>query len=444
MSTKTDAPRPTAWPAAAQLVARWLERRERIDALFDTLPGKLSGAERARCQHLVFGVVRHASRLEQELAKLIAHPPRYATRAVLYVAGFELIEAEGEPADKGLVAKIVHHAVDQAKVLASAAEARLVNAVVRKLATALHAQIEPNRLAAAEVLAGYFSHPAWLVQRWLTHFGAEHTRALLKWNQAPAPVYARWRDRTAPAPAWLKATAWVGFYEVPSGHWSDVEPLLKHGKLYLQDPGTRLAVELLAPQPGETVLDVCAAPGGKSLMIADAMLARTGATPPAKPSRVIAMDLPGERIARLKENLARAEGVEVALVQADVAKDGFLALDACQLPTSYDAVLLDVPCTNSGVMRHRVDVKWRLQEGDFHKHGRQQLALLHAAARLVAPGGRLVYSTCSIDPEENESVVKTFFDSRAGGPFTLEAKSLSQPWVTGHDGAGAFLLRKKL
>ena len=82
MSIKTDVPRPTAWPAAAQLVARWLERRERIDALFDTLPGKLSGAERARCQHLVFGVVRHASRLEQELAKLIAHPPRYATRAV--------------------------------------------------------------------------------------------------------------------------------------------------------------------------------------------------------------------------------------------------------------------------------------------------------------------------------------------------------------------------
>jgi 16S rRNA (cytosine967-C5)-methyltransferase len=156
------------------------------------------------------------------------------------------------------------------------------------------------------------------------------------------------------------------------------------------------------------------------------------------------MDLPGERIARLKENLARAEVVEVALVQADVAKDGFAALDASRLPTSFDAVLLDVPCTNSGVMRHRVDVKWRLQEGDFHKHGRQQLELLHAAARLVAPGGRLVYSTCSIDPEENESVIKAFFDSRAGGPFKLESKSISQPWISGHDGAGAFLLRKKL
>ena len=192
----------------------------------------------------------------------------------------------------------------------------------------------------------------------------------------------------------------------------------------------------------DPVLDACAAPGGKSLMMADLMAA--GTPPAGKVSRVIAMDLPGDRIARLKENLSRAEGVEVALVQADVSKDGYAALDACRLPTTFDAVLLDVPCTNSGVMRHRVDVKWRLQEGDFHKHGRQQLELLHAAARLVAPGGRLVYSTCSIDPEENESVVKAFFDSRAGGPFTLESKSLSQPWVTGHDGAGAFLLRKKL
>lgn len=443
MSEKTDSTRPTAWPAAAQLVARWLERRERIDVLFDTLPGKLTGAERARCQHLVFGVVRHASRLETELAKLIAHPPRYATRSVLYLAGFELIEAEGEHADKGLVAKIVHHAVDQAKVLASAAEARLVNAVVRKLATALHTQLAPNRLAAADVLAAYFSHPEWLVKRWLTNYGAEHARTLLKWNQSPPPVYARWRDRSSPAPEFLKATAWAGFYEVPSGKWSEVEPLLKKGKIYLQDPGTRLAVELLAPKAGETVLDVCAAPGGKSLQIADLMVADT--TPSKNgPGRVIAMDIPGERIARLKENLARAEGIDVALVQADVARNGYSELDACGLPTSYDAVLLDVPCTNSGVMRHRVDVKWRLQEGDFHKHGRQQLELLHAAAKLVAPGGRIVYSTCSIDPEENESVIKAFFDSRAGGPFTLEGKSLSQPWVTGHDGAGAFLLRKKL
>ena len=93
-------------------------------------------------------------------------------------------------------------------------------------------------------------------------------------------------------------------------------------------------------------------------------------------------------------------------------------------------------------MRHRIDVKWRLQSGDFQRHALQQRVLLEAAARLVAPGGRLVYSTCSIDPEENEGVVAEFLE-RAGGQFTLAGQILSKPWESGHDGAGAFLLRRR-
>ena len=126
-----------SWLAAVNLLARWLERRERLDALLDTLPASLAGAERARCTHLVFGVVRHFGRLESALGRLIAHPPRFSTRAVLFVAGYELIEAKGTPEADGLVAKIVPHAVEQTKTLASSAESRLVNAVVRKLVVAL-------------------------------------------------------------------------------------------------------------------------------------------------------------------------------------------------------------------------------------------------------------------------------------------------------------------
>lgn len=430
MTVLTDAPRPAAWPAAARLIARWLERHERLDTLLETLPPGLAGAERARCQHLVFGVVRHFGRIEAALGRLVAHPPRFSTRAVLFVAGFELIEAAGEAEGSGRVAKIVHHAVEQTKTLASPAEARLVNAVVRKLAAAL---AEPPPAAPPPaVLAEYFSHPEWLVRAWLAQFGAEAARALLEWNQQPATVYARWRATDEAPPSFLKPTPWPGFFEVASGRWAEVEPLLKGGKLYLQDPGTRLAVELLAPQPGEVVLDLCAAPGGKSLLIADAM----------KSGKVVAMDLPGARIDRLKENLSRVSGVEVALVQADLLADATHALRAHKLPEEFAAVLLDVPCSNTGVMRHRADVKWRLQAGDFKKHPQQQLALLHAAARLVAPGGRLVYSTCSIDTEENDAVVKEFFNSRAGGPFKLESSGQSLPWITGHDGAGAFLLRR--
>lgn len=422
--------RPNAWLAAARLTARWLDRRERVDELLETLGGTLAGAERARCQHLFFGTVRHCGRIEAALGRLISHPPRLATRGALLVAGFELVEAIGRPENEGMTAKIVHHAVEQTKVLASPAEARMVNAVVRKLAGLL-AAAPPPKLAPAEVLAEYFSHPAWLVRSWLAQFGAEATRKLLEWNQQPAPVYARWRG-AGTAPDWMKPSAWEGFHEVPAGRWGEVEPLLKGGAIYLQDPGTRLAVELLAPKETEVVLDACAAPGGKSLLIADAL----------KAGKVIALDLPGPRIPRLAENLSRVPAtVGVALVQGDLLGGVSGQLKEHELPQAFSAVLLDVPCSNTGVMRHRVDVKWRLQEGDFRKHPRQQLALLAAAARLVRPGGRLVYSTCSIDTEENEHVVREFLADRHG-QWSLEKSIVSRPWETGHDGAGAFLLRR--
>jgi 16S rRNA (cytosine967-C5)-methyltransferase len=429
MSTALDGK--AAWPAATRLLARWLERRERVDALLDTLPAGLAGPERARCQNLVLGVIRHYGRLDAALGRLVPHPPRFVTRAILFVAGFELIEAHGSPASEGRDAKIVHHAVEQTKSIASPAESRMVNAVVRKLASVLAAEAPPANEADAEVLAEYFSHPAWLVRSWLAQFGPAATRSLLEWNEQPATVYARWRAAGAP-PDFLKPTQWPTFFEIPPGRWSEVEPLLKSGQLYLQDPATRLPVELLAPKSGEEVLDLCAAPGGKALLIAD--LIKTG--------RMVAVDLPSPRIDRLKENLARTGEVGVALVQADVLKNLGPVLREHKLPATYPAVLLDVPCSNTGVMRHRVDVKWRLQAGDFKKHPEQQLAMLHAATRFVAPGGRLVYSTCSIDAEENEHVIEAFFGSRAGGAFKLEKSVVSRPWTTGHDGGGAFLLRR--
>lgn len=419
------------WAHAARLIARWLEREERIDLLLETLPRTLRGSDRARCQHLVLGVVRHFGRIDATLARLVAHPPRFSTRAVLYLAGLELIEAASGK-DEGAVAKIVHHAVEQTKGLASPAEARLVNAVVRRMAP-LMATPPPAAEATVEVLEEFFSHPAWLIRNWLAQFGPEATRRLLEWNQSPAPVHARWRAATPPPSPLLTPTSWDGFFGVTPGHWPEVEPLLREGKLYLQDPSTRVPVDLLAPRAGEAILDLCAAPGGKSLMMAD----RMGS------GRLVAVDLPGTRIERLKENLARTGAVEPALVQTDILQGLGVSLREHGLPDVYDGVLLDVPCSNTGVMRHRVDVKWRLQPGDLKKHAGQQLSLLHAAARMVRPGGRLVYSTCSIDALENEEVVRAFLASKAGGPFTLEASETSVPWKQGHDGGAAFRLRRQ-
>lgn len=420
-----------AWVLAVELLVRWIENNERVDALLDSLPRSLGRAERGRCQHLLFGVVRNLGRIEAIFAPMVARAPRMAVKAVLLIAGYELIEGGND----GHTARVVHHAVEQTKTLASRPESKMVNAVVRKIAAALSAQTEPAKMAGAAEIAAYYSHPEWLVRRWLAQFGAAGARALLEWNQKPAPVYARWRAEGAPAgedAALFAATAWKGFYEVKPGAWARVETLVNDGTLFLQDPATRHAIELLAPQAGETVLDACAAPGGKSLAVADAM---------GGSGRVVALDLPSPRIERLKQNLSRAK-IDVALVQADLLQVERLGiLEECNLPKAYDAVLLDAPCSNTGVMRHRVDVKWRLQISDFAKHARQQGDLLSAAARLVAPGGRLVYSTCSLDAEENDQVIKLFLE-KTRGRFTLEGQRVSQPWVDGHDGAAAFLLRK--
>ncbi len=435
------------WPAAARLVARWLERRERLDALLETLPSALVGTERARCQHLVVGVVRNFGRIDAALGRLVNHPPRFATRAILYIVGFELIESVDAPLADGKAAKVVHHAVEQTKALASPAESRLVNAVARKLIPEM-ARPAPAAGAPAAALAEYYSHPEWLVKRWLTQFGVESAEAFLRWNQQPPVTYARWRKPGVAVPGWMTPTPWPDFYEVAGGHWSDVNQALTRGDIYLQDPSTRLPVELLAPARGESILDLCAAPGGKSVLIADTLLsARENETNKEASiyGRLVAMDLPTARLDRLKENLSRVDGIEVALVQGDLLEGdpGRLLREEHHLPDSYAAVLLDAPCSNTGVIRHRPDVKWRLQEGDFAKHPKQQLALLHAASRLVAPGGRLVYSTCSVDADENRGVIKAFFESRAGSPFTAEKDIVSLPWASGHDGAAAFLLRRQ-
>ncbi|OHE79957.1 MAG: hypothetical protein A3G75_10080, partial [Verrucomicrobia bacterium RIFCSPLOWO2_12_FULL_64_8] len=367
------------------MLERWLRRRERADALLagaggvsdagDETPGGPSGTgpDRARCQHLLFGAIRHRGRLDAAIEKVVARAPRPRLRAVLLIAGYELLEAGMTPDGEAQAARIVHHAVGQAKVLLSAAEAGLVNAVLRRLpAAAGFGAPAPAAGATPADLARFFSHPVWLVRRWLAQFGAEPALSLLRWNQTPPPVYARWRSADAP-PAWLHATTWPEFFVVSAGRWTEVERLLAAGALYLQDPATRLPVELLDPRPGETVLDLCAAPGGKSLLLADLLHARSTARhlavsgkPPDPPSavapggtresRVVAVDLPDERrIGRLKENLARARGTDVALVQADVLRLGPVLFQQHGLPAAYPAVLLDVPCSNTGVMRHRVD-----------------------------------------------------------------------------------------
>ncbi|HSH39976.1 MAG TPA: RsmB/NOP family class I SAM-dependent RNA methyltransferase, partial [Chthoniobacterales bacterium] len=198
---------------------------------------------------------------------------------------------------------------------------------------------------------------------------------------------------------------------------------LDRGDCYIQDPSTSAAVELLAPSPGEIVLDACAAPGGKSGLIA-AMMQNTG--------ELVASDRNAGRVEKLSGNLSRL-GVSIARIERTDWTSG-AAVDAFA-PRSFDRILLDAPCSNTGVLRRRVDARWRLRPNDFTRMPEEQLSILRRLAPLLKPGGTLVYSTCSIEPEENEVVV-----SRIAAEFPFlrpDATTSILPFRDGFDGAYA-------
>jgi 16S rRNA (cytosine967-C5)-methyltransferase len=180
------------------------------------------------------------------------------------------------------------------------------------------------------------------------------------------------------------------------------------------------------------VLDLCSAPGGKARSI----LSRMDGT-----GTLVCVDLPGERSARLRGNLAGATGTKVEIVECDVMELGARILKSHALPETFDAVLLDAPCSNTGVLRRRPDARWRLQEGDIEMAANLQAMLVDCAAKFVAKGGRLVYSTCSVEARENNEVVAAFLERHPD--FQKSGEFMAYPWKDNHDGAEAFLLTRK-
>jgi 16S rRNA (cytosine967-C5)-methyltransferase len=431
VTSKSPPSESEGWGLAVTLVAEWQQGKGRADHLLEDHAAEAAGRARGHAQGLFFGAIRHWRRIDSALRPLLERPPRPQLMALLTVACGELIE-------NPTVAPplIVDHAVRAAKRLVSVAESRFVNAVMRRVVPALRDVPPPGAATPSAEQAAFFSHPDWLVEKWIRQFGREETHRLLEWNQTPAAVHVRWRAGEAARPTSLEPTPWAGFFRLNHGAWAGLLPAIAAGQCYLQDPATRLAAEMVAPVAGETVLDLCAAPGGKTLQLADAMGTGT----------IVAVDRPTGRLRRFEENLTRwhAAGgqAKISLVAGDVDRLTAEILSTRGLPTTFDAVLLDAPCSNTGVLRHRVDAKWRLEPGEFDWLGEVQGKLLARAAQFVRPGGRLIYSTCSLEPEENEEVVADFLASPAGAGFVLETSLLARPWQHGHDGAGVFRLRR--
>jgi 16S rRNA (cytosine967-C5)-methyltransferase len=282
--------------------------------------------------------------------------------------------------------------------------------------------------------AAAFSFPRWLVDRWHARFSAIELERVGFWFNSPARTCLRVNRLKTTRVAWLAAFASRGFAAHPGSLddavWVDescrVESLpgFAEGEITVQDESAIQAGILLGPQPGERVLDLCSAPGGKTTHLAECMSNR---------GQILAVDIHADRLAMVDAACAR--------LGIGIVKTSLQSANLEQLPAGpFDAVLADVPCSNTGVLGKRPDARWRIQPADLPELTELQFRLARLAADRLRPGGRMVYSTCSIEPEENSGLVRRLLSEVLDLQFISEV--VHRPGAPGDGGYQALLRRE--
>jgi 16S rRNA (cytosine967-C5)-methyltransferase len=419
-----------------EIAAQILHRRHEgafIEDLLETTLARaaLSSADRRLCQELVYGIVRWQSTLDWLIDRKTGNrPQRPQLRDLLRLGLYQIFWLDRIPNHAA-----VHETVQLAKHFRLNTQAGFVNAVLRGYLREFDAtRTLLDELKMTQPALGY-SHPDWLVARWQKRWGSKLAAELMDWNNHPPKTFAR--VNTLKADAGKLLTQWRDEnveYDFVRRDWFEENlvfelkshpplatlPSFTQGQFYIQDPGALLGVRVLDPQPGETVLDLCAAPGGKLTHMAQLM---------RNEGMLVAHDVSRDRLKLLEENCARLGVTGVQSV---------LSLDPQSSPR-FDRILLDAPCSNTGVMRRRVDLRWRIRPEEIMRLRAMQLKLLNQAASLLKPGGTLVYSTCSLEPEENDEVVKEFL---SGYPaLKLDSSRELLPFTNTVDGAYVALLK---
>ena len=395
---------------------------------------ELSPADTGLCRELVSGGVRWRRLLDWLIERATeGREQRPVIREILRMGLYQIF----------FLSRIPEHAiVDESVRLAKAenclGQAGFINAMMRRFLrekeqiTGDIADLQKARPALGQ------SHPDWLYERWEERWGREKTIRLMEWNNQPAPTCARVNrlltDPQRLAKRWEDEGVEVSPIDCDWAATGDLFHLRKHppleslgsfsdGLFYVQDPSTLLSVSLLDPQPGQAVLDLCAAPGGKTCHIAERM---------KNEGQLSALDIRESRLKLLRENCDRMRVTCATLGQADETTAG---------EAKFDRVLVDVPCTNTGVIRRRLDLRWRLSPDQTKRLADEQLQLLVRAAAHAKPDGQLVYSTCSIEPEENEQIVARFLEVNPG--WQLDAERSLHPVENHTDGAYAARLTQQ-
>jgi len=451
-------------PTASRLTAiRVLERVERVGAYADIAlhhalsHGALTAPDRALATELVYGTLRWRGRLDYVLAERLDQPLdrlEFAVRSCLRLGAYQLLFSDRIPDSAA-----VDESVRCARALGVDRASGLVNAVLRRLAREREGLGFPDAdREPVEHLVHALSLPRWIAERLHEQLGAEALDFAAACNRPPPltvrarhgrverdALLAELRDRFPDAEACRWAPAGIRL-----GHPGDPgrDPAFLDGRFTVQDEASQLVVELLDPQPGERVLDTCAAPGTKTTAIAE----RVGAE-----GRVLALDRHARRL-QLVGRSARRLGLDnVRTLECDAREPLEELLRAPEFAgEGFDRVLVDAPCSGLGALRRNPDARWRIQPEAPAELAREQLAILERAATVLRPGGSLVYSTCTVLPEENDGVVRRFLERhrdfrvlpRAEWPAALrpgdelaEADGRLRCWPHRHGTDGFFAVR---
>jgi 16S rRNA (cytosine967-C5)-methyltransferase len=389
---------------AALRICEELRNGALLDIAFERYASVLDARNRRWLQQLVYGMLRTRSRLDAiadvrvngGIARL--NP---TLLDLLRLGTYQLLHMGGVPPYAAIA-----QTVELSKERQGMGAGKLVNAVMRRIDREREELYYPTPADPMEALGLEYSHPAWLVSRWADRFGIIETQRLLELNNVEPYNYVRPYNTSSPelVGELKRAGAFMEHAPIVEGS-SRLSPGVTVGELgafrrgwfFVQDPAATLVTEYAAVEAGSIVADLCAAPGGKTFELSRAA------------SLVLAEDRSLQRLTRMKENLARLRATNVALVAADAALPPFRPVDA---------VLLDAPCTGTGTFRRHPDARWRLKISDIAVLAAEQRNLLRAAAELVRPGGLLVYSTCSIEPEENDAQIDWLLAEQGdGGPI---------------------------
>jgi 16S rRNA (cytosine967-C5)-methyltransferase len=420
--------------AAVEILCLWATTHNPVDHLFQATAPRVAEIDRGLVKTLVYGVLRRKQYLDHIIRSHSRHPLRkmkVRTLMTLRIGVFQLL----------LLSRIPESAAVNATVNTLKAAGQpgwlvgFVNGLLRTVARERATLPSPEALAAAE--PPLLDHPDWLVDRWRARHGDALARAICRCNNTEPPLTLRTNTRRT-GRALLRARLAQSGIVVENGRYSPAAlvvpafpgavtalPGYAEGLFQVQDEAAQLASLLIPPLPARCrVLDGCAGLGGKTSHLAE-LLPAGGILVAVEPDR--------RRYGLLRENLARLGlGGSVDALRIDLAQF------AATRPAPFDAILIDAPCSGTGVIRRHPDIRWNRQPEDLATHQRDQLQLLAIAARLLKPGGVLVYATCSLEPEENEEVVADFLARHPDFSLEPAAPLLPEPARRLVDATGCF------